>query len=588
MSKTGVIRGINGPIVHVKGDPGFTMNEMVYVGHDNLVGEVIGLKAGDTIIQVYEETAGIRPGELVTGTGAPVSVTLAPGILTNIFDGIERPLSEIAKTGGAYISRGVNVSALDTEKKWQTHMTVKKGDRVYGGTIIAEVPETPAILHKVMVPPDKEGYVLDVVEDGEYTISDPLVTIQHLDGSEETLTMTQKWPIRVARPTAKRFPATRPLITGQRILDTLFPLAKGGTAAIPGGFGTGKTMTQHQIAKWSDANIIIYIGCGERGNEMTQVLEEFSELIDPKTGNPLMDRTTLIANTSNMPVAAREASLYSGLTLAEYYRDMGYHVAIMADSTSRWAEALRELSGRLEEMPAEEGFPAYLASKLSAFYERAGMMQNLNGTEGSVTIIGAVSPQGGDFSEPVTQNTKRFVRCFWGLDKNLAYARHFPAISWLTSYSEYLNDLGSWYTETVDKKFVDYRNQIVYLLSQESSLMEIVKLIGGDVLPDDQKLILEIAKVIRVGFLQQNAFHKDDTCVPMEKQFKMMEIILYLYRKSRSLISMGMPMSVLKVDPIFDQVIAIKYDVPNDNLALLDEYKTKIDTFYEGVIERNA
>lgn len=588
MSKMGVISGINGPIVHVKGDPGFTMNEMVYVGHDNLVGEVIGLKAGDTIIQVYEETAGIRPGEVVTGTGAPVSVTLAPGILTNIFDGIERPLSEIAKTGGAYISRGVNVSALDTEKKWQTRLTVKKGDRVYGGTIIAEVPETPAILHKVMVPPDKEGYVLDVVEDGEYTISDPLVTIQHLDGSEETLTMTQKWPIRVARPTAKRFPATKPLVTGQRILDTLFPLAKGGTAAIPGGFGTGKTMTQHQIAKWSDANIIIYIGCGERGNEMTQVLEEFSELIDPKTGNPLMDRTTLIANTSNMPVAAREASLYSGLTLAEYYRDMGYHVAIMADSTSRWAEALRELSGRLEEMPAEEGFPAYLASKLSAFYERAGMMQNLNGTEGSVTIIGAVSPQGGDFSEPVTQNTKRFVRCFWGLDKNLAYARHFPAISWLTSYSEYLNDLGSWYTENVDKKFVDYRNQIVYLLSQESSLMEIVKLIGGDVLPDDQKLILEIAKVIRVGFLQQNAFHKDDTCVPMEKQFKMMEIILYLYRKSRSLISMGMPMSVLKEDPIFDQVIAIKYDVPNDNLALLDDYKKKIDAFYEGVMERNA
>ena len=588
MGITGKIYGINGPVITIQGNLGYKMNEMVYVGEHRLVGEVIRLSKEKTTIQVYEETAGIRPGELVTGTGAPVSVTLAPGILTNIFDGIERPLSEIAKTGGAYISRGVNVSALDTEKKWQTHMTVKKGDRVYGGTIIAEVPETPAILHKVMVPPDKEGYVLDVVEDGEYTISDPLVTIQHLDGSEETLTMTQKWPIRVARPTAKRFPATRPLITGQRILDTLFPLAKGGTAAIPGGFGTGKTMTQHQIAKWSDANIIIYIGCGERGNEMTQVLEEFSELIDPKTGNPLMDRTTLIANTSNMPVAAREASLYSGLTLAEYYRDMGYHVAIMADSTSRWAEALRELSGRLEEMPAEEGFPAYLASKLSAFYERAGMMQNLNGTEGSVTIIGAVSPQGGDFSEPVTQNTKRFVRCFWGLDKNLAYARHFPAISWLTSYSEYLNDLGSWYTENVDKKFVDYRNQIVYLLSQESSLMEIVKLIGGDVLPDDQKLILEIAKVIRVGFLQQNAFHKDDTCVPMEKQFKMMEIILYLYRKSRSLISMGMPMSVLKVDPIFDQVIAIKYDVPNDNLALLDEYKTKIDTFYEGVIERNA
>lgn len=588
MTKTGIIYGINGPIIHLKGDSGFTMNEMVYVGKENLVGEVIGLKSDDTIIQVYEETTGIKPGEVVTGTGSPVSVTLAPGILTNIFDGIERPLSEIAKTGGAYISRGVNVDSLDTAKKWKTHITVKKGDFVLAGTVIAEVPETPAIIHKVMIPPDKEGYVLDVVTDGEYTINEPLLTLQLDDGSEIKITMTQKWPIRMARPVAKRFPATQPLITGQRILDTLFPLAKGGTAAIPGGFGTGKTMTQHQIAKWSDANIIIYIGCGERGNEMTQVLEEFSELIDPKTGNPLMDRTTLIANTSNMPVAAREASLYSGLTLAEYYRDMGYHVAIMADSTSRWAEALRELSGRLEEMPAEEGFPAYLASKLSAFYERAGMMQNLNGSEGSVTIIGAVSPQGGDFSEPVTQNTKRFVRCFWGLDKNLAYARHFPAISWLTSYSEYLNDLGAWYTEHVDKKFVDYRNRIVYLLSQESSLMEIVKLIGGDVLPDDQKLILEIAKVIRVGFLQQNAFHKDDTCVPMEKQFKMMEIILYLYKRSRSLISMGMPMSVLKEDPIFDRIIAIKYDVPNDNLALLDDYKKQIDAFYDSVVERNA
>ena len=585
---TGVIKKVAGPLVIASGMRDANMFDVVRVSKQRLIGEIIEIHGDEASIQVYEETTGIKPGEIVTGTGAPVSVTLAPGILTNIFDGIERPLSEIAKTGGAYINRGVSVDSLDTEKKWQAHMTVKKGDLVYGGTIIAEVPETPAIVHKVMVPPDKEGYVLDVVSDGEYTINEPLVTIQEPDGTETKLTMTQKWPIRVARPTSRRFPASQPLITGQRILDTLFPLAKGGTAAIPGGFGTGKTMTQHQIAKWSDANIIIYIGCGERGNEMTQVLEEFSELIDPKTGRPLMDRTTLIANTSNMPVAAREASLYAGLTLAEYYRDMGYHVAIMADSTSRWAEALRELSGRLEEMPAEEGFPAYLASKLSAFYERAGMMQNLNGTEGSVTIIGAVSPQGGDFSEPVTQNTKRFVRCFWGLDKSLAYARHFPAISWLTSYSEYLNDLGPWYTEHVDKKFVDYRNRIVYLLSQESSLMEIVKLIGGDVLPDDQKLILEIAKVIRVGFLQQNAFHKDDTCVPMEKQFKMMEVILYLYKKSRSLISMGMPMSVLKENPIFDKVIAIKYDVPNDNLAMLDDYKKQIDAFYDDVVERNA
>ena len=588
MAKTGVIYGINGPVVSLLGDSGFQMNEMVHVGQEKLVGEVIGLNSEKTTIQVYEETSGIKPGETVTGTGAPVSVTLAPGILSNIFDGIERPLSEIARGSGYYISRGISVNSLDTDKKWDTHMVVKEGDRIMPGTIIAEVPETRAITHKVMAPPDAEGYVLTVVPDGRYTIEEPLLTLQLMDGTERTLTMTQKWPIRVARPSAKRFPAVKPLITGQRILDTMFPLAKGGTAAIPGGFGTGKTMTQHQVAKWSDADVIIYIGCGERGNEMTQVLEEFSELIDPKTGNPLMDRTTLIANTSNMPVAAREASLYSGLTLAEYYRDMGYHVAIMADSTSRWAEALRELSGRLEEMPAEEGFPAYLASRLSAFYERAGMMQNLNGTEGSVTIIGAVSPQGGDFSEPVTMNTKRFVRCFWGLDKSLAYARHFPAIHWLTSYSEYINDLSSWYMDNVDKRFVDDRNRLMALLVQESSLMEIVKLIGADVLPDDQKLVLEIAKVIRLGFLQQNAFHNDDTSVPLIKQFKMMEVILYLYKKSRSLVSMGMPVSVLKEENIFDKIISIKYDVPNDRLDMFDDYMKMIDDFYDRVVERNA
>ena len=400
--------------------------------------------------------------------------------------------------------------------------------------------------------------------------------------------MMQKWPIRVPRPTTRRYPASKPLVTGQRILDTLFPIAKGGTAAIPGGFGTGKTMTQHAIAKWSDADLIVYIGCGERGNEMTEVLEDFSKLIDPKSGNPMMDRTVLIANTSNMPVAAREASIYTGLTLAEYYRDMGYHVAIMADSTSRWAEALRELSGRLEEMPAEEGFPAYLASRLSAFYERAGMVENLNGTEGSVTIIGAVSPQGGDFSEPVTQNTKRFVRCFWGLDKNLAYSRHFPAINWLTSYSEYLPDLASWYADNVGSDFIDDRNQMVAILNQESSLMEIVKLIGSDVLPDDQKLTLEIARVIRLGFLQQNAFHPQDTSVPLAKQQKMMETILYLYEKSKALVSMGMPMSVLKEDKIFDRVISIKYDVENDRLDKFDDYKKAIDKFYDDVIARNA
>ena len=586
--KRQIIYGINGPVIYIKGKTAFRMGEMVYVGPQKLVGEVIRLDSSRTTIQVYEETTGLKPGDEVYSTGAAISVTLAPGILHNIFDGIERPLSEIAKAGGMYITRGLSVDALDRNKKWQAHITVKPGQHVFGGTVIAEVQETPMIVHKCMLPPDTEGTVESVANDGEYTIDETIVTIIQNDGTKKELSMTQKWPIRVPRPTNKRYAASEPLITGQRILDTLFPIAKGGTAAIPGGFGTGKTMTQHQVAKWSDADIIVYIGCGERGNEMTQVLEEFQELIDPKSGNPLMDRTTLIANTSNMPVAAREASLYSGLTLAEYYRDMGYDVAIMADSTSRWAEALRELSGRLEEMPAEEGFPAYLASRLSAFYERAGMMQTLCGAEGSVSIIGAVSPQGGDFSEPVTMNTKRFVRCFWGLDKSLAYARHFPAIHWLTSYSEYLQDLSPWYKDHVNKNFVDMRNQLMGILNSESSLMEIVKLIGSDVLPDDQKLTLEIARVIRLGFLQQNAFHPDDTCVSLEKQYKMMEVILYLYKKSKALVTMGMPMSVLKEDKIFDRVVSIKYDVPNDRLDLFDTYKKDIDTFYDKVLEKNG
>jgi len=588
LHKTGSIYGINGPVIYLKGNTGFMMSEMVYVGEEKLVGEVISLDKDMTTIQVYEETSGLRPGEIVEASGSPVSVTLAPGIIDNIFDGIERPLERIADTGGAFITRGVSVDSLDRDKLWDTHMTVSVGSELHGGDIIAEVPETRAIVHKCMVPPGMCGTVTDVVPDGQYTIDEVLLTLKTPEGETKKLTMTQKWPIRTARPTSHRFPASVPLVTGQRILDTMFPIAKGGTAAIPGGFGTGKTMTQHQIAKWSDADIIIYIGCGERGNEMTQVLEEFSQLVDPKSGNPLMDRTTLIANTSNMPVAAREASIYTGLTLAEYYRDMGYDVAIMADSTSRWAEALRELSGRLEEMPAEEGFPAYLASRLSAFYERAGMMHNLNGTDGSVTIIGAVSPQGGDFSEPVTQNTKRFVRCFWGLDKSLAYSRHFPAIHWLTSYSEYLTDLAAWYHDNVSPKFVDYRNRLMALLNQESSLMEIVKLIGSDVLPDDQKLVLEIARVIRLGFLQQNAFHKDDTCVSLQKQYKMMEIILYLYKRCRELIAMNMPMSVLKEENIFERVIAIKYDVPNDNMQLLDQYMVDIDNFHNTIMEKNA
>ena len=588
MSRTGIIYGINGPVVYLKGTTGFKMSEMVYVGEERLVGEVIGLTKDTTTIQVFEETTGLKPGASVEASGDALSVTLGPGILNNIFDGIERPLSEIARKSGDYITRGVSVDSLNTEKKWKVHVTVKPGDVLSGGAIISETQETHSIVHKSMVPPDLSGTVTWAAADGEYTILDPIVKLTDGNGTEHTLTLCQKWPIRIPRPALKRYPASEPLVTGQRILDTMFPIAKGGTAAIPGGFGTGKTMTQHQIAKWANADIIIYIGCGERGNEMTQVLDEFQELVDPRSGNPLMDRTALIANTSNMPVAAREASIYTVLTLAEYYRDMGYDVAIMADSTSRWAEALRELSGRLEEMPAEEGFPAYLASRLSAFYERAGMMQTLNGLEGSVSIIGAVSPQGGDFSEPVTMNTKRFVRCFWGLDKSLAYARHYPAIHWLTSYSEYLNDLAPWYKDNVNKNFVSMRNQLMALLNQESSLMEIVKLIGSDVLPDDQKLVLEIARVIRLGFLQQNAFHKEDTCVPLSKQYKMMEIILYLYKKSKALVTMGMPMSVLKEDNIFDRVISIKYDVPNDKPEMFDEYRKDIDRFYDNVLERNG
>lgn len=588
MNNTGIIYGINGPVVYLKGNTGFKMSEMVHVGEDHLVGEVIALTRDTTTVQVFEETTGLKPGAEVTATGDAISVTLGPGILSNIFDGIQRPLSEIAAQSGKYISRGVSVDSLNTQKKWNVHVTVKPGDEVVGGMIFAETQETRSILHKSMIPPSLGGTIKEVVPDGSYTIQDKIAVLELADGTTRDLTLCQKWPIRIPRPTLKRYPASRPLITGQRILDTMFPIAKGGTAAVPGGFGTGKTMTQHQIAKWSDADIIIYIGCGERGNEMTQVLEEFQELVDPKSGNPLMDRTSLIANTSNMPVAAREASIYTGLTLAEYYRDMGYDVAIMADSTSRWAEALRELSGRLEEMPAEEGFPAYLASRLSAFYERAGMMQNLNGTEGSVTIIGAVSPQGGDFSEPVTMNTKRFVRCFWGLDKALAYARHFPAIHWLTSYSEYLTDLAPWYKDNVNKNFTDLRNQLMALLNQESSLMEIVKLIGSDVLPDDQKLVLEIARVIRLGFLQQNAFHKEDTSVPLSKQYLMMEVILYLYKKSKALVALGMPISVLKEENIFERIIAIKYDVPNDKPELFDQYMKDIDAFYDRVLEKNG
>ena len=572
-----VIYSINGPVVTVKDTNAFSMLEMVYVGNARLIGEVISIKKELTTIQVYETTTGLKPGEPVYGTGQPISVTLGPGILRNIFDGIERPLEEIAKESGAFIPTGSHVDPLDKNKLWDVTMVAKVGDEVKGGDIYATIPETDLITHKCMVSPYTKGKVIEVAPSGQYKIDDVVMKIETADGEIVECTLTQKWPIKQAIPVTKRLPISMPLVTGQRVIDTLFPIAKGGTAAIPGGFGTGKTMTQHQLAKWCDADIIVYVGCGERGNEMTQVLEEFRELIDPKSNKPLTDRTVLIANTSNMPVAAREASIYTGVTLAEYYRDMGYHVAIMADSTSRWAEALREISGRLEEMPAEEGFPAYLPSRLSQFYERAGYMNNLNGTKGSVTIIGAVSPQGSDFSEPVTQNTKRFVRTFWALDKALAYARHYFAINWNQSYSEYIPDLERWFNKNVDPKFLRDRQELSSILAEETKLMEIVKLMGSDVLPDDQKLVIEVAKLVRVGYLQQNAFHPDDTYVPLEKQLKMMEVILYLYKRGKEVVSAGKPIRLILETGIFDRVVKMKYDVPNNNLALFDDYYKEID-----------
>lgn len=578
-----VIYSINGPVVKVRNAKDFSMLEMVYVGHAKLMGEVISISKDLTTIQVYETTTGLKPGEPVISTGSPICVTLGPGILRNIFDGIERPLQAIAEQSGAFIEAGSDVDSLDVEKLWDVTMKVKVGDVLKGGDIYATCPETDLIEHRCMLSPLLSGKVVEVKENGQYKINDVVMKIEDEHGQIHECTLCQKWPIKQARPTLERLPISIPLVTGQRVIDTLFPIAKGGTAAIPGGFGTGKTMTQHQIAKWCDADIIIYVGCGERGNEMTQVLEEFSELIDPKSGKPLTDRTVLIANTSNMPVAAREASIYTGITLAEYYRDMGYHCAIMADSTSRWAEALREISGRLEEMPAEEGFPAYLPSRLSQFYERAGYMKTLNGQEGSVSIIGAVSPQGADFSEPVTQNTKRFVRCFWALDKALAYARHYFAINWTQSYSDYVYDLEKWYDQNVGSDFVSDRQQLSFILAEESRLNEIVNLMGPDVLPEDQKLVMEIAKVVRVGYLQQNAFHKDDTYVPLAKQLKMMDVILYLNKKCQEAVAQGKVVRAISETGIFEQLIKMKYDIPNDHIEKLDTYYQDIDNALKSV-----
>lgn len=579
----GTIYGINGPVIRVRGNRGFKMLDTVLVGAEKLIGEVISVNEDETIVQVYEYTTGLKPGEPVISTGKPLSVMLGPGIIGNIFDGIQRPLEEAQKISGEFIHRGMSISQLDLKRKWKAEMLVKNGDVVEPGTKIAKVQETDAVVHYIMVPPDVGGKVISVAPDGEYTIVDPILKIRDDNGSEKELTMLQEWPVRMPRPYKKRMELNEPLVTGQRVIDTLFPIAKGGAAAIPGGFGTGKTMTQHQLAKWSNADIIVYIGCGERGNEITEVLEDFPKLVDPRKGKPLMNRTVLIANTSNMPVAAREASIYTGITLAEYYRDMGYDVAIMADSTSRWAEALREISGRLEEMPAEEGFPAYLPSRLSQFYERAGRVQNINGTDGSITIIGAVSPQGGDFSEPVTQNTKRFIRCFWALDKQLAYTRHYPAINWTNSYSEYYGDMKNWYIKNTDSSFDKKRAELLALLQEETKLLEIVKLIGSDILPDEQKLILETAKVIRQGFLQQNAYHENDTYVPVKKQYYMMDTILILYHESKKLVEKNIPVSVIRKTGIFDEVIRMKYSIDNENMKGFDELTEKIHSILSKI-----
>jgi len=580
-----VIYGINGPVITVKDTASFSMQEMVFVGNEKLIGEVIGITSEQTVIQVYEVTTGLRAGEPVISAGGPLSLTLGPGIISNIFDGIERPLKRIEKISGAFISRGSAVEALDADALWDVALTVKTGDKVSGGQIYAECPETPSITHRCIIPPNISGTVTKAKADGQYKIHDAVAEITDDKNTVHKLTLCQRWPIRRPRPFSKRLPGVIPLLTGQRMLDTMFPIAKGGAAAIPGGFGTGKTVTQHQLAKWCDADIIVYVGCGERGNEMTQVLDEFGELIDPKTGRKLTDRTVLIANTSNMPVAAREASIYTGITIAEYYRDMGYAVAMMADSTSRWAEALREISGRLEEMPAEEGFPAYLPSRLSEFYERAGIVEALCGKEGSVTVIGAVSPQGSDFSEPVTQNTKRFTRCFWALDKSLAYARHYPAINWINSYSEYDTDLAPYYEKNVAVDFMELKSELFAVLREENTLNEIVKLIGADILPDNQKLIIEISKTARLGFLQQDAYHKDDTYVPLIKQYKMMKNILHLYNRGKELIAKGVAITKLIESGLFETLAKMKYDVHNDNIDLLDGYILKVDEAVKSIIK---
>jgi V/A-type H+-transporting ATPase subunit A len=575
-NEVGKITWISGPVVRARGSRHVGMLELVEVGEDHLVGEVIGLKGDQMTIQVYEETAGMQTGETIYGTGLPLSVELAPGLIQSIYDGVQRPLPLIEEAMGSFINRGARFDPINREKKWKYTPKVKVGDVVKGGDILGVAMETDTFEHRVMLNPDDSGTITWVAPAGDYTVIEPIAKLK-MGKEEKTVTMLQRWPVRRARPFVNRRGANIPLITGQRILDTFFPVAKGGAAGIPGPFGSGKTVTQHSIAKWADAEIIVYIGCGERGNEMTEVLQEFPHLIDPRSGRPLMERTVLIANTSNMPVAAREASIYTGITIAEYYRDMGYHVALMADSTSRWAEALREVSGRLEEMPAEEGYPAYLAGRLAEFYERAGYVNNLNGSQGSVSIVGAVSPPGGDFSEPVTQHTKRFIRCFWALDKSLASARHFPAINWLDSYSEYVGDVADWWQEKVGKDWLGMRNRAMELLSEESRLSQIVKLVGPDALPFTERMVLETTRLIREGILQQNATEAVDAYSSVEKQIGLLELVLYFHDRGMAIVKRGAPISLIHDLPVVDAIIRAKSTVPNEELNKLDDIRKQVD-----------
>ncbi len=570
------IVSINGPVVKAKGTADFAMHDMVYVGEKRILGEVIKLENDIATIQVYEDTTGLKIYEPVETTGNQLSLTLGPGIIGNIFDGIQRPLESLRSISGDFINSGENIPSISFEKKWKFIPTIKVGNEVESCSIIGNVEETKSITNKIMIPNNIKGKIIEIMPEGEYTVKDIIAKVETEDGIIKEICMYQKWPVRKGRPYKKRLPVNQLLTTGQRVIDSVFPISKGGTAMIPGGFGTGKTMLQHQLAKWSNADIIVYIGCGERGNEMTDVLEEFPKLIDPRTGRPLMERTVLIANTSNMPVAAREASIYTGLTIAEYYRDMGYDVAIMADSTSRWAEALREISGRLEEMPAEEGFPSYLPSRLSEFYGRAGLVESNNQNVGSVTIIGAVSPQGSDFSEPVTQNTRRFVHVFWGLSRELAYSRHYPAVDWNISYSEYIDNLQEWFETNVNADFMEVRQEIISLLEEENELLEIAKVVGQDVLSDTKKLVLEVAKAIRVGFLQQSAFNDTDTSVPLEKQFEMMNSILIIYKNSLKLIQKGIPISKVKELGIFEEYVKLKFTIKNDEITKFNEFNKSV------------